>query len=72
MRRVVLLALLALALPLAASATTVDYAGFAGASNAATLSGNVATADSFTLSFNTVSIDGGAFGPDDLSREDPV
>jgi len=62
MRRVIMLALLALALPTAALATTVDFASVATASNPATLTGSVTTGGSFTLSFTgSLSIDGGAF-----------
>jgi hypothetical protein len=63
MRRVVLLAILALALPTVAVATTVDYAGFAGPTDPATLTGTVATGDNFALTFSSLSINGGAFGP---------
>ena len=62
MRRVVLLALLALALPTVAAATTIDYASVAGVSNPAVLTGSVTTGGSFTLSFsNSLSTNGGAF-----------
>ncbi len=62
MRRVFLLALLALALPTAALATTVDFASVATASNPATLTGSVTSGGSFTLIFTgSLSIDGTPF-----------
>lgn len=59
MRRVVLLAMLALALPIAASASTVDYAGFA-ISTPATLTGSVSSGGSLDLTFHQLSVNGGA------------
>ncbi len=66
MRRVILLALLALALPtasLASSLGTHDYAGFAGSSNPASVVGSVTSGGSLSVSFSALSVDGGAFGP---------
>lgn len=62
MRRVVLLAVLALALPTAALATSFDFEGFADVSHSATLAGNVAASSSFTLTFTELSLNGGAVG----------
>jgi PEP-CTERM motif-containing protein len=63
MRRVVLLALLALALPTAALASTVDYVGQAaqGVSPAATVVGSVAANGSLSVTFHSLSVNGGAF-----------
>ena len=62
MRKVVLLAVLALALPTAALANTVDYAGFGdSAQGTASVSGSVAANSTFTLTLGTVSVSGGAF-----------
>jgi len=62
MRRVILLALLALALPTAALAGSTDYAGLATSSNPATVTGSVASGGSLTVSFSQLSVNGGAFG----------
>lgn len=59
MRRVVLLALLALALPTAALANSVDYAGFAIATPAS-LMGSVSSGGNLDLTFHQLSINGGA------------
>jgi hypothetical protein len=64
MRRVILLALLALALPtasLASSLGTNDYAGFAGATSPAAVTGSVA-GGSLSVTFSQLSVNGGAFG----------
>jgi len=58
MRRVVLLALLALALPTVALANSIDYGANGTNANPAILSGTVATSSSFTLTFNDLKIDG--------------
>jgi PEP-CTERM motif len=62
MRRVILLALLALALPTAALAGSIDYAGFAGTSNPATVTGGVSSGGSLSVSFTELSVNGGAYG----------
>lgn len=69
MRRVVLLALLALALPIAASASSVDYAGFADSSNPASVTGSVSSGGSLDLTFHQLSINGAgaAAGTVDIS-----
>jgi len=61
MRRVILLALLALALPTAALAGSIDYAGFAGTLNPATVTGAVASGGAFSVSYSMLSVNGGAF-----------
>ena len=62
MKKIVLLALLALALPIAASATTVDYAGFGDSSQGtASFTGSLAVNGSVNLTLGTVSINGAAF-----------
>jgi hypothetical protein len=61
MRRVVLLALLALALPTAALANSVDYAGFATSLNPAVVSGSV-SAGNVSITFSQLAINGGAAG----------
>lgn len=61
MRRVVLLAMLALALPIAASASPVDYAGLA-LTTPATLTGSVSSGGGLDLTFHQLSINGGASG----------
>jgi hypothetical protein len=62
MRRVALLALLALALPTAALATSVtDYEGFADLSHPATVTGSVSSG-SLSVSFSELSINGAAVG----------
>lgn len=62
MRKVVLLALLAIALPTAALASTVDYAGFGiQSSGTASLTGSATVGGSLTLTLGQVSINGGAF-----------
>lgn len=58
MRRVVLLALLALALPTVALADGIDYGAVGTSGNAAILSNNPSANGSFTLTFNDLSIDG--------------
>ena len=62
MRRVLLLAVLALALPMTAMASTIDYAGFA-TSTAATLTGGATSGGSLVLTFHQLSVNGGASGP---------
>src|SRR5690348_10742819 len=62
MRRVVLLAILALALPTVAAANSIDYGANGTSSNPAILSGTVAASSSFTLVFNDLKIDGVAIG----------
>jgi len=63
MRRVVLLALLALALPTAALASSVDYVGQAlQGGTAATVVAKVAANGSVTVTFHSLSVNGGAFG----------
>jgi hypothetical protein len=59
MRRVLLLALLALALPIAAMASTIDYAGYA-VTTPATVTGGVAAWGSVGLTFHQLAINGGA------------
>ena len=61
MNKVVLLAVLALALPIAASANTVDYVGQALTSNPATVTGGVSSGGSLSITFNSLSVNGGAF-----------
>lgn len=66
MRRVILLALLAIALPTAALANSVgfnDYVGQALLSNPATVTGGVTSGGSLSVSFSQLSVNGGAFGP---------
>lgn len=58
MRRVLLLALLALALPMTAMANSIDYAGFA-ITTAATVSGT-ASGGAVDLTFHQLGINGGA------------
>jgi PEP-CTERM motif len=62
MRRVLLLALLALALPMTALASTIDYAtgGFIGGSPAASVSGSISSGGTVTIVSTITSID---FGP---------
>src|SRR5512133_1993294 len=62
MRRVLLLAVLALALPMTAMASTIDYAGFT-SSTPATLTGGVTSGGSLTLTFHELSVNGGGAGP---------
>jgi len=64
MRRVVLLALLALALPTAALATTIDYAtgGFIGGSPAASVSRSVSVGGSVTVTSTITQINFGSTG----------
>jgi len=63
MKKVVLLALLALALPTVALASTVtDYVGQALLSNPATVVGGVTSGGSLSISFSSLSVNGGAFG----------
>jgi hypothetical protein len=62
MRRVALLALLALALPTAALATSVsDYAGFADLSHPAVVIGSVSSGN-LSVTFNELSVNGAAVG----------
>jgi len=61
MRRVILLALLALALPTATLASTIDYVGQALTTNPATVTGSVASGGSLGVTFSSLSINGGAF-----------
>jgi PEP-CTERM motif len=58
MRRVILLALLALALPTAALASSIDYAGFA-TTTPATVTGSVSSG-AIDLTFHQLGINGGA------------
>jgi len=62
MRRVILLALLALALPTAALATTIDYTtgGFVGGSPAASVSGSISSGGTVTVTSTITSVN---FGP---------
>lgn len=65
MRRVVLLAVLALALPTAALASTVDYVGQAlpgPGGSAASVVAHVAAGGSVSATFWSLSVNGGAFG----------
>jgi hypothetical protein len=59
MRRVLLLAVLALALPITAMASTIDYAGFA-TSTPASLTGGVTSGGSLVLTFHQLVINAGA------------
>jgi PEP-CTERM motif len=62
MKKVVLLALFALALPTVALANTVDYAGFGDSTQGtASFTGTLATSSTVTLTLGSVSISGGAF-----------
>src|SRR5450631_361854 len=61
MRRVILLALLALALPTATLASTIAYVGQALTTNPATVTGSVASGGSLGVTFSSLSINGGAF-----------
>ena len=62
MRRVILLALLALALPTASLAGTIDYAGFGmSSSGTASLTGPPAVNGTFTLTLGMLSVNGGNF-----------
>lgn len=64
MRRVILLALLALALPTASfagSLGTNDYAGFAGPTSPAIVTGSVG-GGSLSVTFSQLSVNGGAYG----------
>ena len=62
MRRVILLALLALALPTASLAGTIDYAGFGSSSTGtASLTGTAATGNTVTITLGDLSVNGGAF-----------
>jgi hypothetical protein len=58
MRRVLLLAVLALALPITAMASTIDYAGFA-TSTPASLTGGVTSGGSLVLTFHQLVINAG-------------
>jgi len=61
MRRVILLALLALALPTASLAGTIDYAGFGStALGTASLTGSATVGGSLSLTLGTLSINGGS------------
>jgi len=62
MRRVILLALLALALPTAALAGSIDFVGFAGPLNPATVTGGVTSGGTLSVSFSELSVNGGAVG----------
>lgn len=62
MRRVLLLAVLALALPMTAMASSIDYAGFA-TTTPASLTGGVTNNGSLVLTFHQLSVNGGASGP---------
>jgi len=62
MRRVLLLAVLALALPMTAMASTIDYAGFT-TPTLATLTGGVSSNGSLTLTFHQLSINGSGAVP---------
>jgi hypothetical protein len=62
MRRVILLALLALALPTASLAGTIDYAGFGSSSTGtASLTGTAATGNTVTITLGDLSVNGGNF-----------
>ena len=62
MRRVILLALLAMALPTASLAGTIDYAGFGNsASGTASLTGTPAVNGGLTLTLGMLSVNGGNF-----------
>jgi hypothetical protein len=61
MKKVVLLAVLALALPTVALASTVDYVGQALTTNPATVTGGVTSGGSLSITFNSLSVSGGAF-----------
>ena len=60
MKKVVLLALLALALPIAASANTFDYVG-QNFSGGAIVQGGVTSGGSLGVTFSSLSVNGGAF-----------
>ena len=65
MRRVILLALLAMALPTATLASSIgvnDYAGFAGPSSPATVIGSVSSGSTLSVTFSQLSVNGGPFG----------
>lgn len=62
MRRVILLALLALALPTASLASTIDYAGFGSSgSGTASLTGTATVGGSLDITLGQLSVNGGAF-----------
>ena len=62
MRRVILLALLALALPTASLAGTIDYAGFGMSSTGtASITGTPTVGGSFTITLGMLSVNGGNF-----------
>jgi hypothetical protein len=62
MRRVILLALLALALPTASLAGTIDYAGFgSSAAGTAAFTGTVAAGNTLNLTLGQLSVNGGNF-----------
>ena len=64
MRRVVLLGLLALALPTAALANSIDYVGQSlQGGTTATVSGTFGASGSVTVTLFSLSVNGGAFGP---------
>jgi hypothetical protein len=69
MKKVVLLALLALALPIAASANTFDYAGVAGVGGApaATVNGSVTNNGSVSITLYSLSVNGGSFAAGTIS-----
>ena len=60
MKKVVLLALLVLALPTVALASTVDYSGQAVSGNTATVTGGVTSGGSLSVTYHLLSINGGA------------
>src|SRR5215467_6818766 len=64
MRRVALLALLALALPIAASANTIDYStgGYVGGSPSASVSGTLSVGGSITVTSTITQVNFGAGG----------
>jgi hypothetical protein len=62
MRRVILLALLALALPTASLAGTIDYAGFGmSSSGTASVTGTATVGGSLTITLGMLSVNGGNF-----------
>ena len=68
MRRVVLLGLLAMALPTVALANSItDYAGFGNTPGTVSFTGSVAANSSFTLTLGALSINGGAFSSGTVS-----
>src|SRR5579863_4794415 len=62
MRRVILLALLTLALPTASLAASVDYAGFGSSTlGTASMTGTVTSGGSIDITLGQLSVNGGAF-----------